>query len=228
MASKGKPEGRPGPKNVPPKRGGSDRELSDGGEPRVEQAQLAVQRALVDCHGRLHEILRRRLGNADEAEDVLQSFMVRALERASDLRDVDSVRSWLGRVLSTAVADHYRRGSRRRQGEHATEPEVLANLLPTVDAELDEATCSCLYRLLPTLRPSYADVLWRADLVDEPREQIALALGTSVANVTVRLHRARRELSQRLLETCWSCPIHGFRNCQCNERRPTPDEARTS
>ncbi len=206
----------------------ADRDLSDGAEHRVEQAQLAVQRALVDCHGRLHEILRRRLGNADEAEDVLQSFMVRALERSSDLRDVDSVRSWLGRVLSSAVADHYRRISRRRQGEHATDPDVLAILVPATDAELDEATCACLYRLLPTLRPSYADVLWRADLIDEPREQIALALGTSVANVTVRLHRARRELSQRLLETCWSCPIHGFRNCQCNERRPTVDEPRTS
>ncbi len=228
MAAKRKRGDPAARKDVLATHGGSDRELSHGTEPRVEQAQLAVQRALVDCHGRLHEILRRRLGNADEAEDVLQSFMVRAFERAADLRDVDSVRGWLGRVLSSAVADHYRRASRRRQGEHATDPDVLANLVPAADAELDEATCACLYRLLPTLRPRYADVLWRADLIDEPREQIALALGTSLANVAVRLHRARRELSQRLLETCWSCPIHGFRNCQCNERRPTADEVRTS
>jgi RNA polymerase sigma factor (sigma-70 family) len=183
-----------------------------------EPAQLVVRRALVECHARLREILGRRLGNTEEAEEVLQAFTVRALERAGDLREMDSARAWLGRVLATAVADHFRRMGRSRAREKPTDPEILANLTPTVDAELDESACACLYRLLPTLRPMYADVLWRADLLDEPREQIALALGTSVSNVTLRLHRARRELRQRLLETCWSCPIHGFHNCQCLDR----------
>lgn len=71
----------------------------------------------------------------------------------------------------------------------------------------------CLYKLLPTLKSAYADVLWRADLVGEPREKIASELDVSESNLRVRLHRARQALKKRLQEVCQICPIHGYMDC---------------
>ena len=51
------------------------------------------------------------------------------------------------------------------------------------DVELDGAVCNCLYKLLPTLKPDYADVIWRADIFGEPRDRIAASLGTTLNNV---------------------------------------------
>lgn len=150
---------------------------------------------------------------------MVQRFAVRALERASDLRDVQTVRGWLGRILATTIADHQRRAIRQRRREVAMEQQDLerASEAITPDAEVDRVVCDCLYKLLPTLEPNYADVIWRADILGEPRERIAVSLGTTLNNVSVRLHRGRQALRKRLEEMCSTCPIHGFLDCRCEE-----------
>jgi RNA polymerase sigma-70 factor (ECF subfamily) len=98
------------------------------------------------------------------------------------------------------------------------------------DPDLDSAICNCLYRLLPTLKPEYADIIRRADILGETRDGLAEALGISQNNLTVRLHRGRQALRKRLEEMCRTCPIHGFLDCACERgekikvaRRSTDD-----
>src|SRR6266700_2706128 len=90
---------------------------SGGGRAASKAADAAVRRALIEGYQDILAFLRRRLGSREEAEEVLQRFSVRALERSVDLRDVQSVRGWLGRVLATVIVDHQRRdvGHRRRE-----------------------------------------------------------------------------------------------------------------
>ena len=184
-------------------------------------AGAAVRRALVESHISLAAFLRRRFGNAEDAEEVLQLFLIRALERADELRDARSVRGWLGRILATTIIDHQRRMWRSRKRETALPDEDVFALEP--DAEVDQAVCDCLYKLLPTLKPEYAAIIWRVDLIGEPRERIAASLSTTLNNVNVRLHRARQALRTRLEEMCLTCPVHGFLDCRCDEARRRRD-----
>lgn len=187
------------------------------GSVAAKAADAAVRRALVESRQELSAFLRRRLGNGEEAEEVLQRFSLRALERAFDLHDVRTVRGWLGRILASTIVDHQRRAARRRQREVAMDPTDLESLAVEPDVELDGAVCNCLYKLLPTLKPEYADVIWRADILGEPRDRIAVSLGTTLNNVTVRIHRGRQALKKRLEEMCLTCPVHGFLDCHCDE-----------
>lgn len=199
----------------------TDEPTEDGREDldASKAADAAVRHALIEGHKDLLVFLHRRLGNREEAEEVLQRFSVRALERASDLRDVQTVRGWLGRVLATTIVDHQRRAIRRRRREVAVEQQDLerANHAIAPDLEVDRIVCDCLYKLLPTLKPDYSEVIWRADILGEPRDRIAASLGTTVNNVTVRLHRGRQALRKRLEEMCLTCPVHGFLDCRCEE-----------
>lgn len=193
-----------------------------GAEDGLVRMDTAVRRALVESHRDLAAFLRRRLGNPDEAEEVLQRFMVRALSREHDLREVSSVRGWLGRVLATTIVDYQRGLGARRRREHLVDPVELANNVEALiepDPEIDDAVCHCLYTLLPTLRPDYAQVIWRADLLGEPRDRLAVSLGTTVNNIAVRLHRARQALRLRLEQMCRTCVVHGFLNCGCDADR---------
>jgi|TARA_B100000378_G_scaffold60320_1_gene44812 RNA polymerase sigma-70 factor (ECF subfamily) len=180
-------------------------------------ADAAVRRALVEGHRQILGFLRRRLGSGDEAEEVLQMFMLRAVERSADLRDVRSVRGWLSRILATTIVDHQRRASKRRKREEIVDPFDLEELSIEPDDELEETICNCLYKLLPTLKPEYAEVIWRIDLLEEPRDRVAASLGVSLNNITVRLHRGRQALKKRLEEMCMTCPVHGFLDCRCDE-----------
>jgi len=181
----------------------------------TKSVDTAVRHELVECHRDFLAFLRRRLGNPHDAEDVLQEFMSRALSRSRDLREAQSVRGWLSRVLATTLVDHYRRKSRRR--ESLTDPAGFDELPTEPDPEVEAAVCFCLYRLLPTLKPAHSELIWRIDLLGEPRDRVAVSLGLTLNNVNVKLHRARRALKTRLQEICLTCPEHGFLDCRCEE-----------
>lgn len=189
------------------------RDQEERADNAIKTHDTAVQRALVEARQEILQFLQQRLRNRDEAEEVLQRFSVRALERASQLRDVQTMRGWLGRILATTIIDYQRSANRRRRREIQVDQGELDGL--PADAELDAAICNCLYRLLPTLKPEYADIVWRADILGEPRDRLAASLGTSLNNVTVRLHRGRQALRRRLEEMCLTCPVHGFLDCHC-------------
>lgn len=191
---------------------------TEGVDEALRPMDEAVRRALVESHEDMLRFLVRRMRGHQEAEEVLQRFMLRAIERAGDLRNIDSVRGWLSRILATTIADFYRQAARSGKNETVVDPHDLAEMGEAAgvpDEELEAAVCDCLYRLLPTLKPEYGEVIWRADLLEEPRESIAESLGTSVNNINVRLHRARGALRERLLQMCRTCVIHGFLDCEC-------------
>jgi RNA polymerase sigma-70 factor (ECF subfamily) len=202
----------------------SEKGEKQDGHAATRPADAAVRRALVESRQDLLTFLRRRLGTGEEAEEVFQRFALRALERAAEVRDVRTIRGWLGRVLASMIADHQRRSIRRRRREVPMDLTELENIAVAPDAEVDGAVCNCLHRLLPTLKPDYAEVVWRADILGEPRDRIAASLGLTLNNVTVRLHRGRKALKQRLEEMCLTCPVHGFLDCRCDEagRRAAP------
>lgn len=183
----------------------------------AKAADAAVRRALVESHRQILGFLRRRLGSAEQAEDVLQAFVLKAIERSAEIRDVQTVRGWLSRILATTLIDHQRRTAKRRKREVEMSPSDLEAFPTEADSELDEAICNCLYKLLPTLKPEYAEVIWRVDLLSEPRDRVAASLGVTLNNINVRLHRGRQALRLRLEEMCLTCPEHGFLDCRCDE-----------
>jgi DNA-directed RNA polymerase specialized sigma24 family protein len=127
------------------------------------------------------------------------------------------VRTWLSRVLATTIADHQRRAIKRRQQEAVMSPDDLDHFSVEADAGLDEAVRNCLHKLLPTIKPEYAEVVRRVDLLGEGRDRVAANLGVTLNNLTVRLHRGRQALKKRLEEMCRTCPTHGFLDCGCEE-----------
>ena len=181
-----------------------------------ESPDEAVHAVMVEIHQDLLRFLTRRLGNEDEAADVLQDFYVKVLRRIGDLRDTKKLRGWMRRVLETTLIDYYRAQGKKRQSEADYHYLETVGLSGDGKDDLDFSVCMCIYKLLPTLKPEYADVLWRADLISESRESIAGALSISENNLRVRLHRARQALRQRLEETCRTCPIHGYLDCDCD------------
>ena len=176
----------------------------------------AAHAVMVEVHQDFLRFLTRRLGNAEEAADVLQDFYVKVLTKIDDLREAEKLRGWMRRVLETTLIDYYRAQGKKRQAE--SDYHFLESLSESGSErdDLDLIICMCLYKLLPTLKSEYSDILWRADLIGESRENVAAELGINEGNVRVRLHRARLALRQRLEETCHTCPIHGFMDCDCD------------
>lgn len=177
-----------------------------------QDADPAVVRALVSNHERFLEFLERRTGSRVEAEDLLQSTFVRALERGDQLRSEESSVAWIFRLLRNALVD--RRRSRDALGR-ALEGKLLEQAEAQEDHELRGEACRCIGDLLPTLKAEYAELIRRVDLEGESLAAAAGAAGITANNAGVRLHRARRALLREVQRSCRTCAAHGCLDCSC-------------
>ncbi|MGE0743349.1 MAG: sigma factor [Hyphomonadaceae bacterium] len=175
--------------------------------------EAVVRRALEEGLDRIRSHIRSKLADPNHADEVLQIFCARALERAADLKDGAAARSWLSRVLATTIADYCRSLARRRARETPADEGHLSSLAAEIEA--DRVACACLEALLDGLSDTDAALIRGIDIEDHDRESVAAALGLNLNALTVRLHRARARLRTLVLRLCAACVAHGFDDCGC-------------
>ncbi|MDP2793416.1 MAG: sigma-70 family RNA polymerase sigma factor [Sulfurisoma sp.] len=157
-----------------------------------ERGQLEQQRR------RLYRIAYSWCHDGNLAEDLVQETLIRALERAGQLRDPERLPAWLAAILVNCWRDHLRR------------------LKPTDDiAELEEslfddenrspessAECNQLVKRvrdeIAMLPVGQRQVLTLVDLEEFSYAEVAEALDIPVGTVMSRLCRARQALKGRL------------------------------
>ena len=154
---------------------------------------------------------QRRLGDPELAADVVQDALLKALRAGEELRDTENLVAWFYRVLRNAITDLHRK--------KATQAKALERfaieLENSPDAQLHNVICGCIKRVLPTLKPEYAEVVQRIDFDEQSTAEVAASLDLTPGNLKVRLHRARQQLKERLIETCQLCATHGCLDCTC-------------
>ena len=180
--------------------------MSPPNSPDVAAALLAHRRAF-------KAFLISRVGNPADAEDLLQNGLIKALQRADELKDGEKSVAWFYQILRHAVIDHARsRGAaRQRDDAWAADAVTLAR-----DAEADRVLCGCFENLLPALKPAQAELLRRVDLQGESVTAAANALGLTANNASVTLYRARAELRKKLQEFCGACADGACLDCDCD------------
>jgi RNA polymerase sigma-70 factor (ECF subfamily) len=170
---------------------------------------------LVAERGRFFGFLVNRVGDADTAEDLLQTAVVQALRRADSLRDEERVVAWIYRILRNVVADHGRQSAAStRSLERA--PWNLPEVAPP---ELEAEICACVGELLGTLPTEQSRLLRLVELDDTSPSEAASLLGISPGAARVRLHRARAALRERVEQLCRTCAAHGCLDCTCGGAR---------
>ena len=168
---------------------------------------------LLEGRDRLLSFIAARVSDRDLAEDILQESLLRALKAAPDLRDADRLAPWFIRIIRNAILDHHRRRGTRSSAMERFEHEVERE----VTQEEIAAVCACFEEVLPGMKDSYAELIRRLDLAEDPAALVSENLGLTRGNLKVRHHRARRQLRERLEIICRSCADHGCLDCSCRK-----------
>lgn len=155
-----------------------------------------------------------RVGDATEAEDILQAAYTRAIEKAEQIKHTETVVAWFYRILRNALVDHYRRNDARTRAHE----QFAAEAPVSYEAEFEANLCACVGPVVQTLKPEYRKVLERIDLGSESITDFAQAEGTTPNNASVRLHRARRAAAKKLTQVCGACAEHKWLDCTCKRR----------
>ena len=151
---------------------------------------------------------RRRVPQQADAEDVVQQALMTAARSLCAIREQGAVIPWFYQVVRTTVADHL-----RAQARAARRPDSLD--APYTMPPHEVGNCACSVTLLAELPAPYVDILTRIDVLEEPVERVAADLGLTANNATVRLHRARRALRDRLEACCGCKSAEECQSCAC-------------
>lgn len=167
---------------------------------------------LFESRQRFVDYVRRRVNDAELAEDIVHDSLLRALKAAPSLRDDERLVPWFFRILRNAVIDEYRKRDVARR--HIQQMDELPDL-PDMSDEEERTICACFKALLPLMKPEYAELIEAMDLGGENPETVAGRLGITTNNLKVRRHRARQALRQQLEDACGMCAQGHCTDCTC-------------
>lgn len=154
----------------------------------------------------------RMLGSLDDGEDVLQDALLRAWRGLSRFEGRSSLRNWLHRIATNASLDALARRPEhavpiedaRPAGGHGRDETAGCEdryAAPAARVEQREAAELAIVAALRHLAPRQRAVLILREALGFSAEEVARALGTTVAAVNSALQRARKALDERPQES---------------------------
>jgi len=164
---------------------------------RMQRDDLVASAEFYSRHkGDVFQFCVRLLHNTQDAEDALQSAFLKFLHSVHSLRSPSTVKAWLYAIVRNEVYSSLRK---RRSNGSLDEVEVPGAETPH-ETFVRSEDIEVVQRLMQELKPEYYEVLFLLEYESMSYAEISEAIGVSVAAVEARIFRARKELSQKLLD----------------------------
>ena len=154
------------------------------------------QEELVHEMGNLRKFALRLTRNVTEAEDLVQSTLLRAIEKNDYFQEGTNLFSWTSKIMFNLFVTGYRR-KKKFESQYDPEPHIMNT---SVDAPQEMSTDLVLVRqAMKELSKEHREMLVLVCIKGMRYEEVAEHLEIPVGTVRSRLSRARRHL-QDLLE----------------------------
>lgn len=173
----------------------SDAELDSG-------ARDAQTQFIQDNLRRIFLLIYRIVGNVDDAQDLTQETFIKALQRKSQLKELDKAEHWLSRIASNTAIDYLRRKKKLTFTELSDLPD---RVMMERDATPEQLVLRGERRLhldggLAQLTERERMALLLRDVEGVPSDEVAREMNCSMA--TVRSHIANARIKfRRYLES---------------------------
>src|ERR1043165_1314800 len=191
--------------------GGGEKSATEGtaaGRSSVKGQHAEFATACLPHQPELYGVAMRICRDPDNAKDLVQETLMRAMVAWASFEPGSNLRAWLFRILTNSFINGYRK--RRRHQRFATErPGDALPALYGRDQDHTDDLEDTLYGdqlsdevqgALGKLGDDYRDVVERADLKGQKYKDIADELEVPIGTVMSRLFRARRVLETELKE----------------------------
>lgn len=180
-----------------------------------EQKQLDVEKLIAAYQPHLKSFIRKRVGNKEDAEDILQDVFYQLVKTVhTAMNPIEHVSAWLYRVARNTIINH---GTKKREEAWPAYPkddegdrgilndfsEVLFNDETSSSPEteyLRSLVWTELEKALAELPPEQREIYELTELEGLPVKEIAQASGVPVNTLLSRKHYAVLHLRKRMKE----------------------------
>jgi RNA polymerase sigma-70 factor (ECF subfamily) len=149
----------------------------------------------------VYTLAHRLSGNVHDAADITQDVYLRAYRSLGRFRGDSRFSTWLYRIAANCGSTHLTRRRRRRVEELDEDSSPVVDDRPGSDPALRAEASHTLGQIeaaVARLPDRLRSVVVLRDVHELPHREVADALGISESAAKVRLHRARRKLTEYL------------------------------
>jgi RNA polymerase sigma-70 factor (ECF subfamily) len=166
----------------------------------------------------LQQLLRSRVKNPADVDDLLQEVLIKAYHHLHTIREPEKVLSWLFQIARNTVIDYY-----RKSRVETSRQEIFQNAMLTKSEEapsfqggvsltdkqseqyeqIRQELTSCILPLLHQLPEKYREAIEIVDLQNTSQKELANKLGLSHSAVKSRVQRGRRMLQDKFHQCCY-------------------------
>lgn len=130
----------------------------------------------------------------DLSEDMLQNVFEKTVERQKELQTHPNLNGWIVKSLKNEVLMHFRKNGKMdglEQADHIPHPEMNS-------LELSESH-RIIFSLVENLPEKQREVFQLREIEEMSYEEISSFLEISMEQVKVNLHRARKNIREKLI-----------------------------
>jgi len=144
-----------------------------------------LTRCIKDHQEQVYRLAFSYVKNKDDALDIVQDSIYKAMTRIDGLKDPEAVKSWFYRIVVNTALDFLRRSKKVRTMDH----EMIEMHASGTE---DDYTNFDLKRTLEELPEKYRSVIVLRYFEDMKIDEVAAVLGENVNTVKTRLYQALR------------------------------------
>ncbi|AWW29399.1 RNA polymerase subunit sigma [Echinicola strongylocentroti] len=142
----------------------------------------------------LRAYVRKRVSNVEDADDIVQSVLIKITSYCERKNNVTHIRAWLYRITQNTIVDYY------KKSDQTTTEVSLENLDFPSFQDYDENIYVWLNKFIKTLPSKYALPLHLFDIKGKPQKEVAKQLGLTLSATKSRIQRARIMLRDKFDE----------------------------
>ncbi|MDH4441781.1 MAG: sigma-70 family RNA polymerase sigma factor [Rhizobium sp.] len=161
---------------------------------RTRSAELAAQSDVVELIPALRAFARTFCPKPEEADDLVQETLTKALANLDKFEPGTRLKSWLFTIMRNTFCTRFKKSSRETVGL----PEGLSAKLTTEPTQEWTVQADEVRRALDRLPAHHREMLVLIVMLGERYEDAAEICGCAVGTVKSRLSRARQQLRREL------------------------------
>jgi len=168
---------------------------------RAIQGDTDAFRDIVNHHQAFaYAVSYRFLGNAEDAEDVVQEGFIRLWKNLHNYKPEVKLTTWLYRILVNLCLDVLKSSQRKQQrnSREVKEEGALAHYSATDDDVRAQELHELIQEAASELSPNQKAVFILRDLEDLTVEEVCSILSMSAGDVKSNLYYARQQMSEKL------------------------------
>lgn len=174
--------------------------------------ELDFQSVFSEFQKPVYNYVLRMVKDQPLAEELTQDIFVKTYNSLLEFRGDSKVSTWIFRIATNACLDYFRSRPYKKDEEtdllspedllKSTVPEGEQKPLTAEDELINAEMSSCVRGYIDDLPEEYRAVILLHDLQGFTNPEIARITETTLENVKIRLHRARRKMKEVFSSKC--------------------------